>query len=48
MEPLFQKIDCIQLPVSVLEAGLTYYQDALIWRTEAAVGLRGGGRSLGE
>lgn len=44
MTPLFQKIDCVQFYVPDLEAGLTFYRDALghelIWRTENAVGLR--------
>ncbi len=43
-EPLVQKIDCIRLYVSNLDAGLAFYRDqlgyALIWRTETAVGLR--------
>jgi predicted enzyme related to lactoylglutathione lyase len=43
-EPLFQKIDCLQIPVPDLEAGLTFYRDRLghelIWRTETAAGLR--------
>ena len=42
--PLIQKVDCIRLYVTSLEAGLTFYRDqlglALIWRTEQAVGLR--------
>jgi predicted enzyme related to lactoylglutathione lyase len=41
---LFQKIDCLQIPVSDLEAGLAFYRDKLghelIWRTETAAGLR--------
>src|SRR5512136_1313403 len=43
-EPLFHKIDCLQLPVPDLEAGLAFYRDRLghelIWRTEKAAGLR--------
>jgi predicted enzyme related to lactoylglutathione lyase len=43
-EPLFQKVDCLQVPVPDLEAGLAFYRDrlghALIWRTETAAGLR--------
>jgi catechol 2,3-dioxygenase-like lactoylglutathione lyase family enzyme len=42
--PLFQKVDCIRLAVSDLEAGLVFYRDRLghelIWRTDNAVGLR--------
>ncbi|HUE75956.1 MAG TPA: VOC family protein [Chloroflexota bacterium] len=42
--PLFQKIDCLQIPVSDLEAGLAFYRDRLghelIWRTETSAGLR--------
>ena len=42
--PLFQKIDCLQVPVPDLEAGLAFYRDKLghelIWRTETAAGLR--------
>jgi len=42
--PLFQKVDCIQLYVHDLEAGLAFYRDQLghplIWRTEEAAGLR--------
>jgi predicted enzyme related to lactoylglutathione lyase len=43
-EPLFQKVDCLQVPVPDLEAGLAFYRDrlghTLIWRTETAAGLR--------
>ena len=43
-EPLFRKIDCLQIPVSDLDAGLAFYRDQLghelIWRTETAAGLR--------
>jgi lactoylglutathione lyase len=43
-EPLFLKIDCLQIPVPDLEAGLAFYCDRLghqlIWRTETSVGLR--------
>jgi predicted enzyme related to lactoylglutathione lyase len=42
--PLFQKIDCLQIPVPDLESGLAFYRDKLghelIWRTETAAGLR--------
>jgi predicted enzyme related to lactoylglutathione lyase len=41
---IFQKIDCLQIPVPDLEAGLAFYRDqlghALIWRTRTAAGLR--------
>lgn len=41
---LFRKIDCLQIPVPDLEAGLAFYCDKLghelIWRTETAAGLR--------
>lgn len=44
MNALFQKVDCIRLYVSDLEAGLAFYRDRLghplIWRTEAEAGLR--------
>jgi len=43
-EPLMQKVDCVRLYVSDLDAGLAFYRDRLghelIWRTEEAVGLR--------
>jgi lactoylglutathione lyase len=43
-QPLLQKIDCVQLYVPDLGAGLAFYRDllghALIWRTEHAAGLR--------
>ena len=43
-EPLFQNIDCLQIPVPDLEAGLAFYRDRLghelIWRTPTAAGLR--------
>jgi predicted enzyme related to lactoylglutathione lyase len=43
-EPLFRKIDSLQIPVPDLEAGLAFYRDVLghvlIWRTEKAAGLR--------
>ena len=43
-EPLFRKIDCLQIPVPDLEAGLAFYRDQLghelIWRTSTAAGLR--------
>ncbi len=43
-EPLIRKIDCIQIPVTDLEAGLRFYKDRLghnlIWRTATSAGLR--------
>jgi predicted enzyme related to lactoylglutathione lyase len=42
--PLFRKVDCVQLPVPDLEAGLSFYRDSLghqlAWRTETAAGLQ--------
>jgi catechol 2,3-dioxygenase-like lactoylglutathione lyase family enzyme len=41
---LFRKIDCLQIPVPDLDAGLAFYRDGLghqlIWRTATAAGLR--------
>ena|GEM_PF-571648 len=41
---LILKVDCVQIPVPDLDAGLAFYRDrlghALIWRTAAAAGLR--------
>jgi lactoylglutathione lyase len=41
---LLRKVDCVRLYVPDLEAGLAFYRDQLghqlIWRTEAAAGLR--------
>jgi predicted enzyme related to lactoylglutathione lyase len=41
--PLIRKVDCVQLHVTDLEAGLSFYRDhlghELIWRTETAAGL---------
>jgi len=43
-EPLFRKIDCLQIPVPDLEAGLAFYRDRLghrlIWRSATSAGLR--------
>ena len=43
-EPLFRKIDGLQIPVPDLEAGLAFYRDhlghELIWRTSTSAGLR--------
>jgi len=42
--PLFRGVDCVQIPVPDLEAGLAFYRDALghelKWRSETAAGLR--------
>ena len=42
--PLIRKVDCVQIRVPDLEAGLAFYRDQLghqvIWRTEQAIGLR--------
>ncbi|CAG0937407.1 hypothetical protein TFLX_06336 [Thermoflexales bacterium] len=42
--PLFQKIDCIRLPVSDLDEALAFYRDRLghelVWRSDRSVGLR--------
>ena len=44
LPPLFRKIDCLQIPVPDLEAGLAFYRDrlghTLNWRTATAAGLR--------
>ncbi len=44
LKPLFRKVDCLQIPVPDLDAGLTFYRDRLghelIWRTVTAAGLR--------
>jgi lactoylglutathione lyase len=43
-KPLVQKVDCLRLYVSELEAGLAFYRDQLghelVWRMEKQVGLR--------
>jgi predicted enzyme related to lactoylglutathione lyase/predicted kinase len=42
--PLFADVDCVQIPVPDLDAGLAFYRDALghalIWRADSAAGLR--------
>lgn len=42
-KPLFQKVDCIRLPVADLDAALAFYHDklghSLIWRTAKSAGL---------
>ena len=44
MEPLFEKIDCLSLPVRDLDEALRFYQHSLghrlIWRDATAAGLR--------
>jgi len=41
---LFNKIDCVRIPVANLDDGINFYSKKLghelIWRTETAVGLR--------
>lgn len=43
-EPVFRKIDCLQVPVPDLDAGLAFYRDRLghelLWRTASQAGLR--------
>lgn len=43
-EPLFKKLDCLQIPVPSLDEGLALYRDKLghdlIWQDETAAGLR--------
>jgi lactoylglutathione lyase len=43
-EPLIRKVDCVQIQVPDLDAGLAFYRDRLghrlIWRTERAAGLQ--------
>ncbi len=42
-EAVIRKIDCLQIPVPDLEAGLAFYRERLgheiLWHTETAVGL---------
>lgn len=44
LQPVFRKVDCIQIPVPSLEAGLAFYCQrlghSLIWRTATSAGLR--------
>ncbi len=44
MAALFQKVDCLSLPVEDLDAALAFYRDQLghelIWRTVEAAGLK--------
>jgi len=41
-EPLFQKVDCLRIPVPELDDGLAFYHDTLghelIWGTETMAG----------
>jgi catechol 2,3-dioxygenase-like lactoylglutathione lyase family enzyme len=50
MDPLLRKIDCVQIPVPDLEAGLRFYRDGLglelKWRHETQAGLRLGDSEL--
>jgi len=43
-QPLFQKIDCIRLPVPNLDEALAFYRDRLghelVWRSDRSAGLR--------
>ena len=43
-EPLIRKVDCVQIQVPNLDAGLAFYRDQLghqlVWRTERAAGLQ--------
>ena len=43
-EPLIRKVDCVQIQVPNLDAGLAFYRDQLghqlVWRTKRAAGLR--------
>lgn len=43
-EPLFKKVDCLQVPVPDLEVGLAFYRDRLghelLWRTDRQAALR--------
>jgi predicted enzyme related to lactoylglutathione lyase len=44
IDPLLRKVDCVQIPVPDLEAGLAFYRDrlghTLVWRTETSAGLK--------
>lgn len=44
MAPLFEKVDCLSLPVDDLEEALAFYRGKLshelVWRTKDAAGLR--------
>jgi len=49
-DPLFQAVDCLQVPVTDLGAALQFYQQelghALVWRSPTAAGLRLGDTEL--
>ena len=44
MDPLLRKVDCVQIPVPDLDAGLRFYRDGLglelKWRHATQAGLR--------
>ena len=50
MEPLLRKVDCVQIPVPDLDAGLRFYRDGLglelKWRHATQAGLRLGDTEL--
>ena len=50
MEPLLRKVDCVQIPVPDLDAGLRFYRDGLglelKWRHATQAGLRIGDTEL--
>ncbi len=50
MDPLLRKIDCVQIPVPDLDAGLRFYRDGLglelKWRHATQAGLRLGDSEL--
>ncbi|MBP7401327.1 MAG: VOC family protein [Clostridia bacterium] len=43
MDPVFEHVDCIELHVDDLDAGLAFYRDALglelLWRSDTTLGL---------
>ena len=43
-KPLFDKIDCIRIPVTSLEEGINFYSEKLgheiLWKTEDSIGLK--------
>ena len=50
MNPLLRKVDCVQIPVPDLDAGLRFYRDGLglelKWRHATQAGLRLGDTEL--
>ena len=50
MDPLLRKVDCVQIPVPDLDAGLRFYRDGLglelKWRHATQAGLRLGDTEL--